>query len=492
MAKSWGYHGGMASTIADHSRLLTRSYHFKKMLSFYVNLLPEKQPITFVEKPRDSAPVPALKRRGYLKLSLKAMKFRSCWLIFALLGLSLTSCGQPNPSEIAETVKKSIVLISYQNEGGHGTGFIVEGKTGVCTVLTARHVVEGHSLNLQTNDQKLWKTDRIEASPNLDLAVVVTFPSAEKNCPYPSLNLGDSDTVKQTDQIYISGFPDRVGSGKLVQQFVRGSVSGLDVLDQGYGISYDASTFGGMSGGPVLDTSGKVVAIHGKTDAQIVADLQSQQASLSPQQQAALQQAAARVQGGVQVNTFRWGIPIKTYLANQSWENQSLAKADYTKLEQLLAAGQWKAADEETANKMFEVAGRQQEGWLRLEDIEKFSCPDLREMDRLWVKYSNGRFGFSVQKRIYQNLGGTKDYNEKVWEVWDAFGETIGWKRSGKGGEWLSEDELTFNTNAPVGHLPYRASFESVFLSWGVGSWGDVISFDPLHLFSQRPVKCNL
>lgn len=243
------------------------------------------------------------------------MKLRSCWLIFFLIGLSLTSCGQQKSSqEIAETVKNSIVLISYQNEGGHGTGFIVPGPTGVCTVLTARHVVEGRSLNLQTNDQKLWKTDSIQASPNLDLAVV-TFPSVGEKCPYPSLNLGDSDTVKQSDQIYISGFPDRIGSGKLVQQFVRGFVSGLDVLEQGYGISYDASTFGGMSGGPVLDTSGKVVAVHGKVDAQIVADLESQQASLSPQQQAALQQAAARVQR-VGIDTFRWGIPIKTYLAN--------------------------------------------------------------------------------------------------------------------------------------------------------------------------------
>ena len=315
------------------------------------------------------------------------MKSCSCWLIFTIIGLSLTSCSQPKSSqELAETVKNSIVLISYQNEGGHGTGFIVPGSTGVCTVLTARHVVEGRSLNLQTNDQKLHKTNSIQASPNLDLAVV-TFKPAGENCPYPSLNLGDSDSVKQTDQIYISGFPDRVGGGKLVRQFVRGSVSGLDVLEQGYGISYDASTFGGMSGGPVLNTSGKVVAVHGKTDAQIVADLQSQQASLSPQQQAALQQAAARVAGGgVQVNTFRWGIPIKTYLANQS--DFESVKADYTKLEQLLAAGKWKEADKETANKILDVAGRQKEGWLRLEDIKNFSCSNLRVMDQLWVKHS--------------------------------------------------------------------------------------------------------
>ena len=382
------------------------------------------------------------------------MKSRSCWPIFTLVGLSLTSCGQPKSSqEIAETVKNSIVLISYQNEGGHGTGFIVPGPTGVCTVLTARHVVEGHSLNLQTNDQKLHKTNSIQANPNLDLAVV-TFQSADKNCPYPSLELGDSSSVKQTDQIYISGFPDRAGGGKLVRQFTRGYVSGLDVLEQGYGISYDASTYGGMSGGPVLDTSGKVVAVHGKTDAQIVADLQSQQASLSPQQQAALQQAAARVQGGVQVNTFRWGIPIKTYLANQSnLENQPPVKSDYAELEQLLAAGQWEEADEETANKMLEVARRQKEGWLDTENIENFSCPDLRAMDRLWVKYSNGRFGFSVQKQIYQSLGGTKEYDDKVWV---AYAEAIGWKQKGEKGKWLPYTLLTYNINAPSGHLPGR------------------------------------
>jgi len=393
------------------------------------------------------------------------MKSRSCLLILTLLALSLTSCGQQKSSqEIAETVKNSIVLISYQNEAGHGTGFIVPGPAGVCTVLTARHVVEGRSLNLQTNDKKLHKTNSIQASPNLDLAVV-TFQSAGEKCSYPSLNLGDSDSVKQTDQIYISGFPDRVGGGKLVRQFVRGSVSGLDVLEQGYGISYDASTFGGMSGGPVLDVSGKVVAVHGKTDAQIVADLQSQQASLSPQQQAALQQAAARVAGGVQINTFRWGIPIKTYLANQSWENQPLAKGDYTKLEQLLAAGQWKAANQETANKLLDVAGRQKEGTLEIEDIENFSCPDLRAMDRLWVKYSNGRFGFSVQKRIYQSLGGTKVYDEKVWS---AFGEVIGWKKKGEKGkigtDWLITDKEF--TNAPEAHLPIP--WTDVWVNWVV------------------------
>ncbi|CCQ59603.1 GUN4 domain-containing protein, partial [Crocosphaera watsonii] len=44
---------------------------------------------------------------------------------------------------------------------------------------------------------------------------------------------------------------------------------------------------------------------------------------------------------------------------------------------------------------------------------DNFPCEDLRIIDQLWVKYSNGQFGFSVQKQIYMDeLGGTKMYNE--------------------------------------------------------------------------------
>lgn len=124
---------------------------------------------------------------------------------------------------------------------------------------------------------------------------------------------------------------------------------------------------------------------------------------------------------------------------------------DYRNLEKLLAAGKWKEADKETANKMLEVMGRQKEGRLKTEDIENFPCEDLRTIDQLWVKYSNGRFGFSVQKRIYQSLGGTRTYDEKIWE---AFGDTVGWRKNTK---WLEDDELLFSKTAKTGHLPARA-----------------------------------
>ena len=79
---------------------------------------------------------------------------------------------------------------------------------------------------------------------------------------------------------------------------------------------------------------------------------------------------------------------------------------DYINLRNLLAAKKWKEADEETRRVMLKVAGREEGGWLDRKSIDKFPCEDLRTIDQLWVKYSNGRFGFSVQERIYQSLGG--------------------------------------------------------------------------------------
>lgn len=122
---------------------------------------------------------------------------------------------------------------------------------------------------------------------------------------------------------------------------------------------------------------------------------------------------------------------------------------DYRNLDRLFASGKWQEADGETAIKMLEVARRTKDGWLRGEDIDRFPCEDLRTIDQLWVKYSNGRFGFSVQKRIYESLGGSREYDRKIWA---AFGDRVGWRVNSS--KWLHYNDLKFNTKAPIGHLP--------------------------------------
>jgi serine/threonine protein kinase len=119
---------------------------------------------------------------------------------------------------------------------------------------------------------------------------------------------------------------------------------------------------------------------------------------------------------------------------------------DYTHLRKLLAAKQWKDADLETRRVMLKVANREKNGWLDKESIEKFPCEDLRTIDQLWVKASNGRFGFGVQKRIWQEVGGKNDGDTTL-----RLADYVGWRVQGK---WLDYDSLKFCINSPPGHLP--------------------------------------
>ncbi len=145
---------------------------------------------------------------------------------------------------------------------------------------------------------------------------------------------------------------------------------------------------------------------------------------------------------------------------------------DYINLRDLLAAGKWKEADEETARVMLKVAGREEERWLNTESIDNFPCEDLRTIDQLWVKYSDGRFGFSVQKRIYQSLGGTWKCNGEIWE---AFNDLVGWRVNRK---WLDYDDLKFNTKAPEAHLPgCCGGVLGGIVRWGYGVLGCWVLF---------------
>jgi serine/threonine protein kinase len=165
---------------------------------------------------------------------------------------------------------------------------------------------------------------------------------------------------------------------------------------------------------------------------------------------------------------------------NQEVELKSDVGMDYTKLRDLLKAGKWKEADEETLRVMLAFAKREKEGWLDDEHIDNFPCTDLRTIDQLWVKYSNGKFGFSVQKRIYQGLGGTREYNREIWE---KFGDKVGWR---KGGNWLYYNDITFDKKAPEGHLP-----QVFFLSCGC-LCSSVLFVMGISSLASRLVDCNL
>ena len=143
--------------------------------------------------------------------------------------------------------------------------------------------------------------------------------------------------------------------------------------------------------------------------------------------------------------------PIPLALPMRGVELKSAVGQDYTKLQDLLAANNWEEADAETRRVMLAVANREEEGCLDFESINNFPCEDLRTIDQLWVKYSDGKFGFSVQKRIYQSFSGTKEYNLDIWDIRDKFGDKVGWRKEGNS---LYYHDITFDKKASEGHIP--------------------------------------
>ena len=124
----------------------------------------------------------------------------------------------------------------------------------------------------------------------------------------------------------------------------------------------------------------------------------------------------------------------------------------YKQLAEYLMQGEWKKADEETLEVMLKVANRENQGYLDAEDIDNFPCEDLGIIDRLWVSASNGKFGFSVQKEIYQSLGGKREYEVKVW---NNFADRVGWRNEGVWKNMSSSySSITYLRNAHRGHLP--------------------------------------
>jgi hypothetical protein len=148
----------------------------------------------------------------------------------------------------------------------------------------------------------------------------------------------------------------------------------------------------------------------------------------------------------------------------------------YQDLQQYLINQNWFETDKETIKLILSVTAREIEE-LAPEDIRHFPCNDLIVIDRLWAKYSNGRFGFSPQVQIYQEVGGTFDTTvEQNQQIIEAWGERLGWRKDDR---WLPCKELDFSLNAPVGCHPSR---------WWNSPYGSKMT----NFFLGRLITCDI
>jgi hypothetical protein len=143
----------------------------------------------------------------------------------------------------------------------------------------------------------------------------------------------------------------------------------------------------------------------------------------------------------------------------------------YSRLGELLKKGEWEAADKETYNLIITAVGKEEGQWFDREDLEKLPCLDLRAIDRLWVEASGGHFGFSVQKRVWEEYGSPKSSGY----AWDRFCVEMGWKLS-DGISYIDYSDLKKDIPfSPMGELPIYIRYLGLWDSDGEGRLGLIL-----------------
>ena len=157
----------------------------------------------------------------------------------------------------------------------------------------------------------------------------------------------------------------------------------------------------------------------------------------------------------------------------------SRADLNYQKLEQLLAAAtqgdadKWSEADQETWKILIKVSHREKEGdWLKdyrssidVAAINSISNSVLNRIDQLWKRFSNGKFGFHVQKKIWQECNAPEGYSGR-----QSFGVSVGWYKTDR---WIRSGEIQYNLAAPMGHLPAIGIYSALSCNdWSVALSG--------------------
>jgi len=117
---------------------------------------------------------------------------------------------------------------------------------------------------------------------------------------------------------------------------------------------------------------------------------------------------------------------------------------DYSWLQDTLSEGNWKEANHLTALIMMDIIKEQGNNFR--ESVQNFPCIDLETIDQLWLNASNYRFGFSVQKGIWEDSGKNSEQLQ----------ESIGWQKrqDDLGVCYLPLSDYDFSIKAPFGHLP--------------------------------------
>ena len=225
-----------------------------------------------------------------------------------------------------EALAQQITVRIDSSSGANGSGVIIAKEGNTYTVLTADHVLcekdedtndcIGYDYYIVTADGERYPIDAstVKAEAGVDLA---TFRFTS-NQTYQVAELADYP-LQNDDAVFVAGYP-KLGNTAPQWQFSLGygleqeqglisvnvssnstdnensaALSSGSSLAGGYEMVYSSPTYGGMSGGAVLDKAGRVIGIHGQAEGETTIDSQG------------------GVSDTIQLG-FSLGIPINTFI----------------------------------------------------------------------------------------------------------------------------------------------------------------------------------
>jgi hypothetical protein len=171
-------------------------------------------------------------------------------------------------SRVRQSAIDTTVFVQSQNRPDlFGSGVVVSQAGRTVTVLTAKHVVALNDSYTVTVAGKKYSVpgERVQPMSNVDLAVLQV--DTEQRITVVDINTA---LPQELDRIYVAGYPKPTTSVPTIEFTISpGDVTTLvdpKKASEGYFLRYSARTRLGMSGGPVLNDRGQLIAIHGRAD----------------------------------------------------------------------------------------------------------------------------------------------------------------------------------------------------------------------------------
>jgi len=252
--------------------------------------------------------------------------------------------------EIEQKAKQITVRID-SSSNANGSGIIIAKDGDTYTVLTAAHVVceredatkpcGNFSYQILAPDGKQYPVDKntIKTEEGVDLGIV-KFTAPNQN--YQVATLANYNP-KNFDYMFTAGYP-RLGNNspwRLTMGIIfdkeqgliesrqsdfqtnsSGALQTVSSLTGGYELVYTSITYGGMSGGAVLDSQGRVIGIHGRAEGEQAFDEKTGDSGSS--------------RGQVQLG-YSLGIPTSTFLGLATRLGVQVQKVENTAPPQLNA-----------------------------------------------------------------------------------------------------------------------------------------------------------